>query len=151
MAEQLPGPDGLSKLLPIPQVPTHFFGLAGNLPDVDPSFLAKSIWRLADLYGPIFQLDLLNRKMIVISSYELLRDVMDDDRFEKIVAGGLVQVRAIVKDGLFTAYGDEMVGQTDLRMCFAHGYYRIGLWHIEFLCLSLALSQFAACLTNSST
>jgi cytochrome P450/NADPH-cytochrome P450 reductase len=101
--------DGTSGLLPIPQVPTHLFGLVGNLPDVDSSFFARSIWRLADLYGPIFQLDLLARKTIVISSYELLKEVMDDDRFEKFLGNGLVEVRAIVKDGLFTAYGDEPV------------------------------------------
>jgi len=149
MAQVQSHPNGSADLLPIPQVPTHFFGLVGNLPDVDPSFFARSIWRLVDLYGPIFQLDLVNRKMIVISSYELLKDVMDDDRFEKIVAGGLVQVRALARDGLFTAHGDEMVSGTDHYMCLADADYRIGLWHIEFSCPSLALSQFAACLTSS--
>ena len=109
MVETEHPPNGNKDFLPIPQVPPRYYGLAGNLPDLDPTFMARSIWRLADLYGPIFQLDLVNRKMVVVSSYELLKDVMDDDKFEKVVAGGLKEVRAIIKDGLFTAYGDEIV------------------------------------------
>jgi len=96
-------------LVQIPQVPTHLRGLVGNLPDVDPSFFAKSIWHLADLYGPIFQLDLVSRKVVVISNYELMKEVLDDDKYEKWVSGALLQVRNITKDGLFTAHSDEPV------------------------------------------
>lgn len=119
---------------------------------MDPSFFAKSIWRLADLYGPIFQLDMINRKMVVISNYELCREVLNDDKYEKIVSGGLKEVRAVAKDGLFTAYGDELACRfrTNSRIVLTPGN-RIGLSHTASSCLSLGLSQSAACLTNNLT
>lgn len=94
---------------PIPQVPKHLHGLLGNLPDVDGSFFAASIWHLAELYGPIFELDFITRKTIVLSGYEMAKEAMEDGKFEKIVTNPLVEVRAFLKDGLFTAHSNEMV------------------------------------------
>lgn len=107
--EQDPGP-----VLPIPQVPKHWF--LGNLPDVDFSFLANSYWQLAELYGPIFQLDLGGTTTVVVSSYELLKDVMDDDRFEKKLTAGLQELRGLIGDGLFTARGEEPVSMIVYRL-----------------------------------
>ncbi|KAL0253291.1 hypothetical protein SLS55_010263 [Diplodia seriata] len=70
-------------LEPIPQPPTYLYGMLANLPEIDPSFPLSSLWRLQALYGPIFQLDLISNKLIVLSSYELAHEVMDDEKFEK--------------------------------------------------------------------
>jgi cytochrome P450 / NADPH-cytochrome P450 reductase len=93
--------------LPIPQPPTKF--LLGNLGEIDPTNAAASMWRLADIYGPIFRLDMTTRKVIVCSSYELVNDLCDASRFEKPIGGALEEVRALTKDGLFTAYPGEHV------------------------------------------
>ena len=71
----------------------------GNIPDVDPSFLARSLWHLADVYGPIFRLNLVDRQMIVVSNYELANEVMNDDNYEKTVKGVLEQVGKVAGDG----------------------------------------------------
>jgi len=93
-------------LVPIPQVPTHLFGLLGNLPDMDPSFQLKSIWRLADLYGPIYNLK-LHKDLVVVSSQKFVNEVCDEGRFEKVISPVLGQLRALLGDGLFTAYPHE--------------------------------------------
>lgn len=95
--------------LEIPQVPKKYFGIFGNVPDVDGSFPAKSFWHLADLYGPIYQIDLLGHQNVVVSNYELIKDTLDDDYYEKVVDGALETVRDSIGDGLFTAYSDEKV------------------------------------------
>jgi cytochrome P450 / NADPH-cytochrome P450 reductase len=92
-------------LIPIPQPPTSWF--RGNLPDIDPSFMISSVWKLADIWGPIFQLDFVARKMIVISNHEMIDEVCDDSRFQKFVSGNLEQTRALLGDGLFSAYSEE--------------------------------------------
>ena len=43
----------------------------------------------------------------MVSSYELLNELCDEKRFAKRPSGGLLEVRNGVKDGLFTAFGDE--------------------------------------------
>lgn len=99
-----------TKSLPIPQVPMKYGGLLGNLPDIDGSFPARSYWELTDLYGPIIELNLGGNRVVLLNNYELINDVADDDRFEKVVFGPLVHVRDQLGDGLFTSYNDEVVG-----------------------------------------
>ncbi|KAL1631997.1 hypothetical protein SLS56_004042 [Neofusicoccum ribis] len=94
-------------LEPIPQPPTHLYGMLANLPEIDPSFPLSSFWRLQALYGPIFQLDLISRKVIVLSSYELAHKIMDDEKFEKVITAGLMELRPLIKDGLFSAFPHE--------------------------------------------
>ncbi|OJD32086.1 nadph-cytochrome p450 reductase [Diplodia corticola] len=92
---------------PIPQPPTHLFGMLANLPEIDPSFPLSSFWRLNALYGPIFQLDMITNKVIVLSNYELAHETMDDEKFEKVITAGLKELRPLIKDGLFSAYPHE--------------------------------------------
>ncbi|KAL8787186.1 MAG: hypothetical protein Q9195_007877 [Heterodermia aff. obscurata] len=116
----------MPEIVPIPQPPTHAYGFLGNLPDVDPSFAIKSFQHLSELYGPIYQLDFIKKKVIVVSSYELAHEVFDDERFEKFVTGPVLEVRALSKDALFSAYNHEPTNSS-----------RIGIKLIEYLCLSL--------------
>lgn len=91
-----------TKLIPIPQPPEHYFGLVGNLPDIDPAFPTRSFWHLADLYGPIVKLN-IGQPIILLSSQELINEMCDQDRFEKDPNVVLVQLRVLLGDGLFTA------------------------------------------------
>jgi hypothetical protein len=93
---------------PIPQPSIHWF--TKNIPDVNPNFPMESIWRLADIYGPIYKLDFVTNQVLVLSSHELINEVCDEDRFEKSIVGALKETRALLGDGLFTAYPDEDVG-----------------------------------------
>ncbi|PSR76254.1 cytochrome P450 [Coniella lustricola] len=90
---------------PIPQPPEHWIG--GNTSDVDPSFFVSSVWSLAATYGPIFRLRLWNRSLLVVSSRELVDEVCDEKRFEKIPTGNLTTLRKLLGSGLFTAFTDE--------------------------------------------
>ncbi|KAI0976920.1 cytochrome P450 [Xylaria arbuscula] len=92
-------------IVPIPQPPTHWF--TGNLQEMDPSFPASSFWRLAEVYGDIFKLDLVTRKAVVLSSHELISEVMDESRFRKNPSGPLRELRALLGDGLFTSSWNE--------------------------------------------
>lgn len=91
---------------PIPQPPQHLYGLLGNLPDIDPAFPIKEVWRLAQLYGPIMRLN-LNGDHIYVSSRELVNEVCDEKRFHKHIGQVLKEVRALLGDGLFTAFPKE--------------------------------------------
>ncbi|KAF7916449.1 uncharacterized protein EAE97_012109 [Botrytis byssoidea] len=92
--EEIPGPPGLPFL--------------GNVSDVDPVNSIASLERLAEIYGPIFKLNLGGGEKLFISTQALLNEICDEKRFTKIVAGGLEQVRNGVGDGLFTArHGEE--------------------------------------------
>ncbi|KAI0855196.1 cytochrome P450 [Xylaria cubensis] len=93
------------EIIPIPQPPAHWF--IGNLPEMDPSFPLSSIWRLADEFGDIYKLNLVSRQNVFVSSYELSNELMDESRFQKSPTGGTKELRALLGDGLFTAYGDE--------------------------------------------
>ena len=86
--------------------PSYF---TGNVKDIDPSFLIRSFWNLADIYGPIFKLTLPGRSVVVVSNYEFINEVCNEERFEKFVAGPLNEVRALTGDGLFTAHQHEPV------------------------------------------
>ncbi|MCJ1400318.1 hypothetical protein MMC11_003523 [Xylographa trunciseda] len=90
---------------PIPQPPS--LPLLGNIRDLDPENLLNSILHLADIYGPIFKLNIAGTVRISVSSYELLNEVCDEKRFAKRPSGALLEVRNGVGDGLFTAFGDE--------------------------------------------
>ncbi|KAK0655756.1 cytochrome P450 [Cercophora newfieldiana] len=91
--------------VPIPHPPEKLF--TKNLKEMDPNFAVSSFWRLADIYGPIFSLNLIKRKVIVISDYQLINEVCDDNLYEKLVTGVQENIRPLTKNGLFTSYSDE--------------------------------------------
>lgn len=43
----------------------------------------------------------------MVNNYRLAREVLDETRFHKAVAGPLKEIRILVGDGLFTAYEGE--------------------------------------------
>jgi cytochrome P450/NADPH-cytochrome P450 reductase len=89
------------ELIQIPQPPTK--PLLGNLLDLDRSAPIQGFVNLARQYGPIYQLKLRGRTLIVVSGARLMDELCDQARFDKSVGGALLKVRAFAGNGLFTA------------------------------------------------
>jgi cytochrome P450 / NADPH-cytochrome P450 reductase len=95
--------DPASKLKPIPRPPGHL--LIGNLLDLNASHPIESLMELTRQYGPIYELAIPGRgSRIVVSSYELVSELCDESRFDKVVGPGL---KALAEGpagaGLFTS------------------------------------------------
>ena len=97
MTEPIPGPSGLL--------------LVGNLFDVTTEETSiGSIERLADIYGPIFQLHLAGKRLIVVSSAAFLAEVADEKRYMKYppaAAGGGEEGPGVGAKGLFGARTED--------------------------------------------
>lgn len=59
--------------------------------------------RLARRYGPIFQLALPGRHLVVVLGYELVKELRDERHLDKLGWAPLKNVRAFAGDGLFTS------------------------------------------------
>ena len=57
--------------------------------------------------GPIYELRLPFGNLIVVSNHELFDELCDEKRFAKFVGGSLVELRALLHNGLFTAESGE--------------------------------------------
>jgi cytochrome P450/NADPH-cytochrome P450 reductase len=77
--------------------------MLGNLRDLNPQAPTESLTRLAKQYGPIYKLKVRGRVLVVVSSFKLANELCDQARFDKIVGGGLLKLRALGGNGLFTA------------------------------------------------
>ncbi|THW94398.1 putative P450 monooxygenase [Aureobasidium pullulans] len=89
---------------PIPQPAGLPF--LGNVLSIDAAHPQESLAKIAQLYGPIFKLK-IGAERIFVASHELAKDLFDEEKFEKAVAGPLKEIRHGVKDGLFTAQPGE--------------------------------------------
>ncbi|MDT7567106.1 MAG: cytochrome / NADPH-cytochrome reductase, partial [Pseudonocardiales bacterium] len=86
----LPGPRGLPVL--------------GNLFDIDGDSPFESLMAMARQYGPIFRLSTPAGHRLIVSGAELVEEICDDTRFDKLVGGGLANLsRGGAGAGLFTA------------------------------------------------
>jgi cytochrome P450/NADPH-cytochrome P450 reductase len=92
-------------LEPIPQPPPY--PVIGNLLDVRGEVPILNLMKLAETYGPIYRLGLGGRSMVVLSSFELVDQVCDNERFDKFLGPAIKSARAVAGDGLFTAWTDE--------------------------------------------
>jgi cytochrome P450/NADPH-cytochrome P450 reductase len=90
----------------IPQPPPR--RVLGNLPDLESDeVIIVRMMELAQEYGPIYKLQFPQNELIVISGLEYVDQVCDDRHFDKMISGGLMNVRAFAGDGLFTAWTQE--------------------------------------------
>ncbi|CAF0931376.1 unnamed protein product, partial [Didymodactylos carnosus] len=89
----------------IPQPPGTFW--IGNLNELDSNFVLGSFERLKKLYGDIYRLTILGKKVVVVSNHELVDFVCDESKFDKAVDGVLEEMRALGGDGLVTAHTSE--------------------------------------------
>src|SRR5579871_5110710 len=94
-----------NRLSPIPHPPTR--PVVGNMLSLDSSAPIQDLTQLAKKLGPIFWLDMMGAPIVFVSGYELVDELSDEKRFDKVVRGPLRRVRAIAGDGLFTADTNE--------------------------------------------
>lgn len=95
-----------SPIRSIPQPPTR--PIVGNVPDIGMETPVQNLMKLAQHYGPIFRVSFPNRTVLVVSSAELVAEISDQQRFDKLLHGPLIQIRDFAGDGLFTAYTEEV-------------------------------------------
>lgn len=81
--------------------------LIGNLPQILGGDIFGRLAGLAERYGPIYELTLSKGPSVFVSSQALVNEVCDDGRFIKSLSPGLIELRKIGGDGLFTAWSDE--------------------------------------------
>ncbi|OLN87311.1 Bifunctional P-450:NADPH-P450 reductase 3 [Colletotrichum chlorophyti] len=93
------------KIVEIPEPPR--VPVLGHVKEVDIEYPLGSFVHLANKYGPIYKLNLLGQKMVVLNTYELVNESCDDTRFKKSIDGDLRELRDAVHDGLFTSTGEE--------------------------------------------
>jgi cytochrome P450/NADPH-cytochrome P450 reductase len=98
-------PPARGSLAAIPNPPKTF--LLGNMLALGATTPVQDMVKLAREHGPIYWLDMRGRVVVVVSSYELVRELCDETRFDKSVRGALKKVRNFGGDGLFTAYTHE--------------------------------------------
>jgi cytochrome P450/NADPH-cytochrome P450 reductase len=72
----------------------------------DKTFIEMAM-EMAQKHGPIFQLPGSGARKIMVSSFALMDELCDDQRFDKALGQGLQDVRAIAGDGLFTSWTAE--------------------------------------------
>jgi cytochrome P450/NADPH-cytochrome P450 reductase len=80
----------------------------GNLFDVRGAETPiQALMKLARQYGPIFQLRVGANRLNVVSGFELVDELCDEERFDKMLGQGLITARALAGDGLFTSWTHE--------------------------------------------
>ena len=111
----------------IPSPPSY--PIVGNVLDIDPKSQVKSLCRMAEVYGPIYRLHLPQGNLILLASYELVNEICDEKQFVKCPSGPLVELKAAMRDGLFTAdYGNHEWGIAHRILMPAFG--RLALRHM---------------------
>jgi len=82
------------------------FGGHAHLLDLDTPI--ESMGKLAARYGDIYKLKFPGgAELVVVSSQELIAELCDESRFDKMVSGALYKIRDFALDGLFTAHTRE--------------------------------------------
>lgn len=76
--------------------------VVGNLSSIDLDDPSRSFMQLAVRHGPIYRLSILGLDMVVLSSWKLVNEACDDERFQKSIKGEIEELRNVVHDGLFT-------------------------------------------------
>ncbi|KIV91681.1 hypothetical protein PV10_06195 [Exophiala mesophila] len=93
MTEPIPGPRALP--------------LVGNLLDVweDRDMPLRAIERMADVYGPIYQIDMKGQRRIICSSADLVEELTNEKRFVKIPPASIADSPG--PKGLFAARNED--------------------------------------------
>src|SRR3712207_4535912 len=63
--------------------------------------------KLARQYGAIFRLRVGPRNLVVVAGFDLVDEICDDKRFDKMLGAGLINARSVAGDGLFTSWTQE--------------------------------------------
>ena len=96
--DEIPGPRGLP--------------LVGNAFDIDATNPIEGFMEMAGEYGPIFRLSVPGGTRLIVSGADLVDELCDESRFDKLVGGGLANLRKGATDaGLFTAETQDPLWQ----------------------------------------
>ncbi|KAL9115273.1 MAG: hypothetical protein Q9227_001067 [Pyrenula ochraceoflavens] len=95
-----------SKLEKIPQPPMKYLGLLGHLPEIDSGFPVNSLWKLMDKHGPLFEVD-LNGRRVLVGNHEIFKELLDEDTWLKQPSKAQIILRDVGRDALVTAYSGE--------------------------------------------
>ena len=96
-----------TELLTIPE-PDGERPVGGHAHLLDLDSPIESMGNLAQELGPIYKLKFAgDAELVVVSSQELIEELCDESRFDKMVSGALYKIRDFAKDGLFTAHTRE--------------------------------------------
>ena len=96
-----------------PLAPEHFPGppglpFLGNVRAIDLAQPIDSLMSLAREYGPILKLTSPAGTSVVVSGVDLVSEICDDARFDKVITAGLsILAEGPVDAGLFTAHTDD--------------------------------------------
>jgi cytochrome P450/NADPH-cytochrome P450 reductase len=91
-------------LHPIPSPPRKF--MIGNMLAVRASAPIQDMMQLSRDLGPIFWLDMMGKPLVVVSGFDLVDELCNEERFAKSTRGALRKLRPIAH-GLFTADTEE--------------------------------------------
>ncbi len=90
----------------IPESKTY--GPLGSIPLIDRDTPSLSLGELAHQYGPIYRFEHMGgHSVIIVTGQELMKDLEDEQRFDKSIGGALEKVRDFAGDGLFTSRTEE--------------------------------------------
>lgn len=67
----------------------------------------RAVEVLAEFSDPVVELKLFGTKLVLVRGGAVGAELCDETRFEKRLAPGLITLRQLVGDGLFTAFNDE--------------------------------------------
>ena len=80
----------------------------GNVRAIDFTQPIESLMSLAREYGPIFKLTTPGGISVVVSGVDLVSEICDDARFDKVITAGLsILAEGPIDAGLFTAHTDD--------------------------------------------
>ena len=94
-----------TNLKPIPQPPKR--PLSGHSFKVSADTTIADFMRFAQEQGPIYELQFPGRKVVIVSGFELVDELCDEQRFDKKIHTALQYIRSFTGDGLFTAHTHE--------------------------------------------
>lgn len=93
--------------IPKPPVDPLVGPLIGNALQIGVEAPVQAFMRLAEEYGPIYQIQLPGGSPIIVSNFALVDEICDQARFDKFLHAPLANIRDFAGDGLFTAYTEE--------------------------------------------
>ncbi len=93
--------------IPLPHPPR--LPVLGNMLQLMHPQLFTHLGDLGKKYGGIYEIKIPSSTIYVATKHKYIKEICDENRFEKTIDGALLLVRRVGGDGLFTARNDEPV------------------------------------------
>ena len=91
-----------TKVPHLPRMP-----IIGNLHQIAGKDILGRFIEACQGFYPVTELDVLGRKLLMITSVDLAKEVFDETHYDKFIDQPLFYIRKMAGDGLFTAWTDE--------------------------------------------